>query len=239
MAATVATRRLAALTLGMMQMAFGDEQLHKRVQSEATEAAKLAAGGVIRIVNSSGELFVDGWDRHEVEITVTKWIDHEVEPRQVAEMTQRLQDKSVEVKGSSDKEVIISTITARSNHMFARVSIKYHIYAPLDSRIVIDHHGGYILISGLTGDIDVANRRGDILLMLSNLTSYAIDARNKFGTVTSDLTGTMRGKYISGAKFTRDREAPAHHLRLRMGMGGISIKELPQEAEVPSASTVK
>jgi hypothetical protein len=176
---TVPIKSLAAIMLGIMQMAFGEELSRKRVQLETTDLARLAPGGVLRLANSSGDLFVEAWDRQEVEVNVIKWIDHEFKPQQLAEATQRLQDKSVDVEHTSDQEVTISTVTAHSNrftHPFGRVTIKYLVHTPRDSRLVIDHHGGYILLSGLTGDIDVTNRRGDILLMLPNPASYTIDA---------------------------------------------------------------
>jgi hypothetical protein len=196
---------------------------------------------LIRFANSAGDVIVEAWNRPEVEVTVLKWIDHEFAPEQIAGATQRLQAVSVNMEHPSAEELRISIVAAhvRPFGRKRRVEIKYHIYAPRDSRIEIDHRGGYILLSGLTGDIDVVSRRGDILLMLPNPTSYAIDARNRFGIVTPDFAGTTKHKYIIGEQFTRDHQPLAHHMRLRVGFAGITIKEVPPEGEAPASTSVK
>ena len=208
--------------------AFGDEPARKLAQSESTDVARFSPGGIIRLVSSCGELMIEGWDRQEVETTVVKWIDHEVEPSRMAETTQRLESAKVTIEHISGGEIKLSTVKP-----LRQIKIKYHIYAPRDARIAVDHHGGYVLVTGMTGDIDVANRSGDIVLMLPDPASYAIDARDKFGVVALD-DGTATHKYLLGEQFTRDRQAPAHHMTLRMGFGGITIKEVPAEGEAPA-----
>jgi hypothetical protein len=225
-------RSAVFMMLGVLQMSRAGEGSSKTVRVESTDRAKINAGGMIRLSNSSGDLIMEAWDRPEVELTVLKWIDHEFKPDQLAGATERLKTISVDLDHSSADEIKISTIAAHSRR-FGQVAIKYHIYAPREARLAIDHRSGFILLSGFAGDIDVTSRRGDIVLMLPDLSSYTIDARNKFGIVTPDIQGTTRHKHIIGEQFTRDRQPPAHHMRLRMGFGGITIKELPPEAEAP------
>jgi hypothetical protein len=213
--------RVAALILCITQASFGE-----RVQAESTSLTPFVPNGTIRITNSAGYLILEGWDRQDVEVNILKWI--------VAPATEHLRDVSVSVEHPSSQELLISTARERR-----RVELKYHIYAPRDSRIVVDHHGGFILLSGLTGDIDVRNRNGDIVLMLPDPASYAIDALSKFGVVTPDVTGTTKHKYLIGEQFTRDRQPPAHSMRLRMGFGGITIKEVPPEGELRAPASTK
>jgi hypothetical protein len=220
----------AVVLLCTTQAAFGAEP-PKRVQTESTGLTQFGPSGTIRFSNSSGYLIVEGWDRQDVEVTVLKWIDHEFAPKQVAAATLRLQTVSVSVEHPSAQQLQIST--TREKPIKSRVELKYHIYAPRNTRIVVDHRGGFILLSGLTGDLDVANRSGDIVLMLPDPASYAIDARNKFGIVTPDLAGTTKHKDLIGEQFTREHQPPAHRMRLRMGFGGITIKEVPAEGEPP------
>jgi hypothetical protein len=241
MTSSMAIKSVAAMTLFMTQGAFGEEPPRKRVQAESTSLTQFGPNGTIRFTNSSGYLIVEGWDRQDVEVTVLKWIDHEFLAEQVAAATKRLQDISVSVEHPSAQELKISTAREKGKLRKGkgRVELKYHIYAPRDSRIAVDHHGGFILLSGLTGDIDVANRRGDIVLMLPAPASYAIDARNTFGIVTPDFTGTTKHKYVIGEQFARNGQAAAHRMRLRMGFGGITIKEVPPEGEPPAATSMK
>jgi hypothetical protein len=241
MTSSMAVHSVAAMILCITPAASGEEPPRKRVQAESTSLTQFGPNGTIHLTNSEGDLIVEGWDRQDVEVTVLKWIDHEFAPEQVATATERLKAVSVNVEHPSVQELLISTTREKGKLLGGkgRVELKYHVYAPRDSRIAIDHRGGFILLSGVTGDIDVVNRRGDIVLMLPAPASYAIDARNKFGIVTSDFAGTTKHKYLIGEQFTRDHQPAAHRMRLRMGFGGITIKEVPPEGEPPIPTSTK
>ena len=71
------------------------------------------------------------------------------------------------------------------------VTAEYEIHVPRDSRLVIHHSVGYVHISGVTGDIDASVRRGDIMLWLPP-NSYSIDAKTRFGKVSSEVEGAVR-----------------------------------------------
>lgn len=227
MTSSTAIKSLAAIMLCIARTASGDEPPHKRVQSETTDLARFGPNGIIRLANSSGSLIVEGWDRQEVQVTVLKWIDQNPDSKPLPDADQLLKGTSVTIEHPSATEVKVSTA-----HPLRHVAIQYHIYAPRDSRIAVDHRGGYILLSGLTGDIDVASRNGDIVLMLPAQASYAIDAFNKVGVIAADMSGAIKHKHIVGEQFRLDKQPPAaHHMRLRMGFGGITIKEVPPEGE--------
>ncbi len=201
-----------------------------------TETVKFAPGGTIRLNNSFGTLTVEGWDRAEVEVTVVKSLGFVSEPEQRSK--DRLDSVHVVTERRSDTELEIST-TAPSPGFFGHlllkghdVALEYRIHAPRNSHLEI-HHAGYISIAGMTGDINATDRRGDIVLMLPNLAGYSIDAHTKAGLVTSDLDGTTRRKHLVGENLTRGDAAVPHKLVLRMGFGGITIKELPPEAVTP------
>jgi hypothetical protein len=234
MTSWMAIKNVAALMLCITPAAFGEEPPRKRVQAESTSLTQFVPNGTIRITNSAGYLILEGWDRQDVEVTILKWIDHEFAPEQVAAATESLHAVRVNVEHSSAEELLISTARERR-----RVELKYHIYVPRGSRIAVQHHGGFILLSGLTGDIDVANSSGDIILMLPDPASYAIDALSKFGVVTPDFAGTTKHKYLIGEQFTRDHQPPGHSMRLRVGFGGITIKEVPHEDEPPAPASMK
>lgn len=181
------------------------------------ERATLAPGGLIRLSNSSGDVMIEGWDRPEVEVTV----------QFVGEAPK--QNPSVQLEQSSPDELKIGPI-ASPFRWRDHVSVRYHIFAPRDSRLAIDHRSGFVFVSGVTGDLDIHSRRGDIVLMLPNLASYSIDARDKFGIVSSDSTGSNKHCCVLGERFASDSSPSSHHLRLRMGYGGITLKNLPSEA---------
>ncbi len=63
---------------------------------------------------------------------------------------------------------------------------------------------------------------------------YSLDARTKFGIVSSDVEGAARNSHLIGESFTRADPPPSHRLRLRMGFGGITLKEILPESQAPA-----
>ena len=93
------------------------------------------------------------------------------------------------------------------------------------------HHGaGYLMVSRISGDIEASSRSGDIVLMLPDPGPYSIDAKSKFGSVSSDFAGTTHRKRLVGEQFASANPPPSHRIYLRMGLGGITIKEVPSDS---------
>jgi hypothetical protein len=197
-----------------------------------TENVKFAPGGTIRLKDSFGTLTVEGWDRPEVEVTVVKSLGFVSEPEQRS--NQRLDDVHVVTERKSDTELEISTTapsTGFLGHLWLKghdVALEYRIRAPRNSHLEI-HHAGYISVTGMTGDIEATDRRGDILLILPDLATYLIDAHTKLGVVSSDKPSLQVPANSGGPSGS----VPGRQLKLRMGFGGITIKELPPEAVTP------
>jgi hypothetical protein len=212
-----------------------------------TELVNFAPGGVIRVNDSYADLSVEGWDRPEVEITVTKSVWNFSGPKQEQEAARRLERVRVVTKRSSDTELTISTVlpssglrllSPLSNKSKGGVTIEYEIHAPRNSKLVIRHGTGSVFVSGMTGDVDAACGRGDIMLMLSDTSAYSIDAKSKFGVVSSDFEGAAHlNRYRLGERYITARSPSSSQIHLRMGFGGITIKAIPPEASV--AKSVK
>ena len=142
----------------------------------------------------------------------------------------------------SDSELSISTNAPSANrfvHPFGGkgggVALEYWIHVPRSSRLVIQHGVGMVSVSNVMGDIDASGGRGDLLVGLPGTGPYAIDAKSKFGVVSSDFAGSPRlALYRMGERFatlnsTDGTAAPRIHLR--MGFGGITIKKIAPESE--------
>jgi hypothetical protein len=221
---------IAVLVLGAVGVTLplsGESQ--QPVQISNTERVDFPPGGTIRINGSYGHLVVEGWDRPDVEITVTK-------------SGARSDSVRVATNRASDTELTISTtLPSRHGDWFpflpstttAGVRTEYEIHVPRDTQLVIHNHVGYVFVSGVTGDIDASASRGDILLMLPDSGTYSIDAETKLGAVSSDFDGSVLSRYLIGQNFARTFPSPSQHLYLRMGFGGITIKAVPAEAEGP------
>jgi hypothetical protein len=188
-----------------------------------TETLGFEPGGVIRIEHPDGSLQIEAWDQAKVEIT-----------------TSETAKARITTSRPSPSELLIETERSphpnrlrRIAHAGIHADADYLIRIPRNSRLIIQRANGYVGITGVSGDIEADNRRGDIVLMLPELAKWNIDARTKIGAVTSDAGGTAHSRHITGESFTSGA-SETRRLRLRMGFGGIAIKDMPAEAIGPS-----
>jgi len=186
---------ITTLVAGLQLFAQDGNKLPAPVTS--TESVNFAPGGVIRLTTSSSNLFVEAWDRPEVEITTIK----------SGQRAKCVDDVHVVTNRASATELAITT-TLPSSTFFARLfgrtcgaMVEQHIQAPRDSRLVIQHGAGYILVSRISGEIEASSRSGDIVLMLPDPGPYSIDAKSKFGYVSSDFAGDSLSQYLVGERF--------------------------------------
>ena len=233
------TQKLAAICLGL-SMAGAATQLTAEVaiirpaQATQTERVNFAPGGTITMNDSFGDLYIHGWDQPAVELTLIKELNDYDAPKNVKDL---LEAVHLTAEHPSANELKISTTIP--SHSFFRhpfsgkgpVNVRYGLSVPRDSRLVLHHDGGNILIDNVTGGIEARNREGDIMLLLPGPGPYAIDARSKMGTVISEFPGKAHVKYFIGEKFNGATDSAPHPIYLRVGFGGITLKETPPEAQ--------
>jgi hypothetical protein len=210
-----------------------------QVTVTTTEQVNLAPGAMIRVEDSIGYMNVQGWDQPEVEITVTKSMPFDYKLKQPEEAEKHLDSVKIGTERKSDTELVISTTLPRRHGVMkpilprktsADVRVEYEIHAPRDSKLVIHHGVGSVLVIDMEGNIEASGARGDIMLMLRDSGSYAIDAKSKFGTVISDFEGaTKLNRYRIGERYATPDSAAARRIHLRMGFGGITINAVPPE----------
>jgi hypothetical protein len=227
--------------LGVLLPAFGDETSTRPVEVVQTERLSFAPGGVIHVPHSFGSVTVEGWDRPEVEVTVVKSRERYYEPEQQEHAARGLERVRIVAERQSDSELTISTIAPHKRFPYlwggkGGVKVEYLIHAPRDSRLVIQHGAGYVLVSNMTGDVEATSHSGDILLMLPDSGTYSIDARSKLGVVSSDFAGAAHRRYLVGSAFAHATSSASHRIYLRTRIGGITIKSVPVEAEAPAGA---
>ncbi len=208
----------------------------------STEHTPFAPGGIIRINGSYGYLAVEGWDEPEVEVTVIKSTNGFYEPSLRQQEEQRFDRVRVVTERRSDRELAISTTPAvrKSVFFFPRpllpsprhgLTPDYRIHVPRISQLVVRHDNGYVWVSDVTGDIEVRSHTGDMIILLPDPGPYAIDARTRLGSVSSDLIGKGH-RYMVGTHFTFSGSVPARRIYLRLGRGCITIKSGPSSGPV-------
>jgi hypothetical protein len=202
----------------------------RRIEPPHTERMTFAAGGTVRVSESHGYVYVEGWDQPEVEVTVVKSMPYEYERKHPEEASAGLDSVHVAVERKSATELTISTTHPGRRNTDA-VIIEYEIHVPRDSKLIMQHAKGSVFAIGMTSDINVECSRGDIQLMLRDSSLYSIDAVTKLGSVVSDFEGvTKLRRYRLGEHYTTPSTPSSPQIVLRMGFGGITIKAMPPEA---------
>jgi len=228
--------RLMIASLALCSLALADEP----GAVTKTEHVSFVPSGTIRFNKSFGDLFIDGWDQPDVEIKVVKWI-----PRQEAAQIMTpasawktpdnaaglMESVRIATEHPSANELVVSTSIPSDSFLRhplggkGPVGVRYEVHVPVDSHLVIHHKGGQVQISNVTGGIEATDRDGDIVLMLLGPGPYAIDAKSRMGTVTSDFAGKPHFRIPFGESFA-GAGGQAQRIFLRMGWGGITIKEI-------------
>jgi len=228
-------------SLGLSGSAFllcGDENLKMPAQTTATNHFDFAPGGTIRITRSYGDLYIEGWDKPQVELTAVKTMPYEYQPAHPELSSRHLEALHVNAELRSPSELVISTpLPQRKRHLPAPlpatttggVGLEYQLHVPRRSNLMIEHKVGYVSISGVIGDVDATCHRGDIVLWLPGGETYSIDARSKLGKVYSDFPGDSLAQLLVGQSFVGST-AGGHKLHLRTGFGGITLKPILTES---------
>jgi hypothetical protein len=219
----------------------GEEGIKQPVAVTTTQKLDFAPGGVIRMTGDYGYVNLEGWDQPAVEITVTKSLGPDYGPERQERAKQRLERVRVVAERRSDTDLLIATILPPRGGPLPHskqggVILDYDIHVPRDTRLVIHHGKGFVSVTGVTADIEATVSSGDILLMLPDLGPRAIDAKCRIGKVDSDFAGTAHRKYLIGERFDRANSTGTRRIHLRVGFGGITIKQLPPESEPPIAA---
>jgi hypothetical protein len=224
------------IALGMALPVLAEGPAAQFTQVTDTRLISFSPGGTIRIVKSYGDLYIEGWDRAEVEMIVIK-STHYFAPAVKDEAKERMRAITVEAARRSDTELAIETGTSKNpsrslpHSTRSSVTMECRIHVPRDVRLMINHRGGSVLVSNVTGDVEADDREGDIMLMLPAGGTYSIDATSKMGHIASDFEGRTRNRYIIGQRFVSANSPGARRIHLCVGFGGVTILALPPEGE--------
>ena len=188
----------------------------QRVELITTDHADFAAGGLIHIEGSTGELNIAGWDQPSVEVIATRYAF--AEERNEAKATGKLKRIEVVKMAAANGELTITTHRKETG-----IHVDYQIMVPRGSRLDIHHHIGDVVITDVGGDVDATNGAGDILIQLRDPGHYTIDAKTRLGSIYSNIRDA-RHHGVIGEWLAGDAKTASHHVNLRVGAGGISIQ---------------
>src|SRR5215467_16259218 len=199
-----------------------------------TQSIEFGARGTIQIVDSFGSVKVEGWDKEEVELTVTKRTQKKYEPKNLAKAAKGLERFKVTMEPVSETSMMVistaypSWTPARMFRGKTNLNLNYLIKVPRQSTLLIKHGIGEVDVTNVSGDIEATASIGEISLKLPEDQSYSVDAHVRIGDVSSEFGQTTKrqGFIPVGAKLAGDPAAPTRRIFLRVGIGDIQVTKL-------------
>jgi hypothetical protein len=234
--------RALALLFGMSCLLLADDEVKQKVQVTHTERVDFPSGGRLRVRNSIGELTVEGWERPDVEITTIKSTKAAYASRDREKASRELEKVRISAEPQG-VDLVITTDSSRHRGLLPAsllgpatgFDLEYHIKAPMNTRLTVDHATGEVHVYNLTSDIRAVVHNGAITLNLPQDGLYDIDAKSDLGEVVSDFPGhRKRTRWLLGHQFVQGTSAP-HNLYLRVGFGDIIIFKIQKPQSSASA----
>jgi hypothetical protein len=219
-------------TLGTIIFTIATLSAQEKVQVSKTENVEF--GGTLTLKNSIGDVSIQGWDQPGLQITIVKSTKHYFDQAKRDEGLHQLDAVHTSISRNGDETVLWTEYQRRAGTLTPPLpgaidfDLTYQIRVPRGAKVNIQHHSGEIHLENLTGDIHATDGKGEIMVYLPDDASYSIDARARFGGVTSNVPGQARRRHLIGQSFVGKGE---HQLYLRIGNGDIMIlKTLPPQA---------
>ena len=200
-----------------------------------TQSIEFGAKGTIQVVDSFGSVKVEGWDKEEVELTVTKRTQKKYEPKDIAKAAKGLERVKVTMEAVGETSLLVINTTYPSWAPIFRgktnLKLDYLIKVPRKSTLLIKHGIGEVEVNNVSGDIEATVSIGEISLRLPEDQSYTVDAHVRIGDVSSEFGQTThrKGLFAVGAKLAGEPAAPTRRIFLRVGIGDIQVSKLRAE----------
>ena len=181
----------------------------REAEVTTTQSLEFGAKGTIQIVDSFGTVKVEGWDKEEVELTVTKRTQKKYEPRNIAKAIKGLGRFKVTMEPVDETSMMVihtaypSWTPARMLRGKSNLDLDYLIKVPRQSALLIKHGIGEVEVTNVSGDIEATASIGEISLKLPEDQQYTVDARVRIG----DVSSRVRAGYPAARGFRRRGEA--------------------------------
>jgi hypothetical protein len=230
-------RKIALLGLCFSLALAAEDAADHYVRQTKTEKMDFPSDGLLRVNHAIGDLTIEGWDRPGIEITTTKTTKSEVDPQNREKGAQELEQVRITPERKGNELTLTENYPRHGRFLFwpgtTDFVLETRIFVPSNARLEVDGSGD-LYIHNVTGEIDADVSHGTIVLRMPEQGHYDIDAKSKFGSVTSDFPGKeQRTPWLVGHDFTDPANAAGQKLHLRTGYGDIIILKIRQP-EVPA-----
>lgn len=176
---SIKNRRLAALTALIFAAALAVCVPLRAADQVFQQTYPLSPGGSFALENINGSVFIDGWNRDEVEVQAVKTAKND---------QYELAEVKIEVQRQPN-QVAVHTLYPHGEG--AEVAVEYHIHVP--NRVLlgnVDTVNGGVLVRGVQGGGDLRSVNGDVKVVDS---SGRFSARTTNGDVHLELRQLLDG----------------------------------------------
>jgi hypothetical protein len=207
------------------------QDTRQKIQRVETQKMRFEPSAALHLENSIGQVNIEGWSRPDVEITIIKSTKSEY-GSQKREVGAKELETVKTTFARRNEEIVLATDFKKGGfppfQTGPPVDMVYKIKMPREVRLIVDQDTGIVNLSQLFGDIRVTVHKGSISAAIPGDAQYSLDAKSRFGTVTSNLAKPVHGLYFLGEQLAYDTPKTSHKLYLRAGSGDIVIVHSPQ-----------
>ena len=148
-----------------------------------------AAGDLLELDNTNGNVYIEAWDRQEIHILATK----KVKAGSSAKAEAAMQDLQIEVEPSSGR-IRIDTLFPRNKDQWfssGSSSVRYEIKIPASADLDVRTVNGNVKISNISGDLQVGTTNGNVAVSESG---GRLSARTTNGSINAELSDITMGE---------------------------------------------
>jgi hypothetical protein len=223
-------RVIPALLLPLLLAA--QETGRQKIQTTETQRMTFEPSAALRLENSIGQVRIEGWNRPDVEIKITKSTKSEYDDKTREEGAKELEKVTTSFTRKGE-ELVLATEYKKSSvpppfRGGPPIDVLYEIKMPHEARLIVDQETGDVQLTQLNGEIRVTVKSGSINVAVPGDAPYSVDARSKFGTTTSNLATPQHGLFFMGEELNYESPKPVHKLYLRAKSGDIVILHSPR-----------
>ena len=184
------------------------------VRQTKTEQMDFPTGGLLRVNHAIGDLTIEGWDQPGIEISTTKTTKSEFDGQNRERAAQELEQVQITSERMGNELTLTETYPRHGRFLFwpgtTNFDLDTHIFVPRNARLEVQGSGD-LYIHNVTGEIDTDVSHGTIVLRMPQQGHYDIDAKSKFGSVTSDFPGKeQRTTWLVGHDFIELEQLQGH-----------------------------
>lgn len=189
------TRRRLGLALGIVILMTGALSVQaERIEEPFVRTVAVDSGSRVIVDNENGSVTVESWDRNEVKIEATRYV--EAGSREAAETA--MSQLKVEVTEGTDTLEVRTVSPRRSDGGFwgwmtgnnVNSGVTYRVTVPRNANLDIDTVNGRVVVREVSGEMDLESTNGRIEV---HDASGRVDASTTNGRIYAQLRSVKGG----------------------------------------------